>query len=325
MTAWPDRLNEAWNELAQTPPLARQYRSRLISTDIILEMRAAMRAVDDAPCLLLQTTVSADALFELGGMRLTQVPDESGPLLVLSLEDASRRDLFVTICADVVAAASSANRDEALRQFLGRLNAWRQFLRDRRDRLSRPETIGLIGELMVLERLLAIDPACLRCWESPSDGLHDFVNRGHALEIKAGLGPSPSVTISRLDQLDDSGLRRLDLFHVRLVESSAGRSLGDVIAGVNNLLPDTGARAVFENMLLSRGLLPVDEAARNDPKVQLRSIDAYTVTEEFPRLLRSMLPLAITEASYTLEVRALSPFGTDCSAAFETFLGGGNA
>ena len=325
MNAWPDRLNEAWNELAQTPPVARQYRSRLISTDIVLEIRAAMRAVDDAPCLLLQTTASPDALFELGGMRLTQVPGESGPLLVLSLEDASRRDLFVTICADVVASALSANRDEALWQFLGRLNAWRQFLRDRRDRLSRPETIGLIGELMVLEQLLAINQGCLRSWESPSDGLHDFVSRGHALEIKAGLGPSPAVTISRLDQLDDNGLRRLDLLHVRLIESSTGRSLGDVISAVNNLLPNSGARGVFENMLLSRGLLPVDEAARNDPKVQLRSIDAYTVSEEFPRLIRPMLPLAITEASYTLEVRALSPFGTDCTAAFQCFLEGGNA
>lgn len=325
MNAWPDRLNEAWNELAQTPAVARQYRSRLISTNIVLEIRAAMRAVDDAPCLLLQTTVSPDALFELGGMRLSQAPDVSGPLLVLSLEDGGRRDLFVTICADVVASALSANRDEALRQFLGRLNAWRQFLRDRRDRLSRPETVGLIGELIVLERLLALNPGCLRCWESPADGLHDFVSRGHALEIKAGLGPSPAVTISRLDQLDDSGLRRLDLLHVRLIESSAGRSLGDVIAAVNSLLPDAAARGVFENMLLSRGLLPVDEAARSDPKVQLRSIDAYTVTEEFPRLIRPMLPLAITDASYTLEVRALSPFGTECTAAFDTFLGGGNA
>ena len=325
MNAWPDRLNEAWNELAQTLPVARQYRSRLVSTDIVLEIRAAMRAVDDAPCLLLQTTVGPDALFELGGMRLSQVPDATGPLLVLSLEDGSRRDMFVTICADVIAAALSANRDKALRQFLGRLNAWRQFLRDRRERLSRPETIGLIGELMVLERLLSINSGCLLCWESPSDGLHDFVSRGHALEIKAGLGPAPAVTISRLDQLDDSGLRRLDLLHVRLIENSTGRSLGDVIAAVNSLLPDAAARGVFENMLLSRGLLPVDEAARNDPQVQFRSIDAYTVTEEFPRLIRSMLPLAITDVSYTLEVRALSPFGTDSTAAFETFLGGGSA
>lgn len=325
MTSWPDLLNDAWNELAQIAPIARQYRSRLISTNVVLEVRAGMRAVDDAPCLLLQTTPPPDALFELGGMRLSLVPDDAGPMLVLSLEDGSRRDLFVTICADVIAAAVSADRDEALEQFLGRLNAWRQFLRDRRDRLSRSETVGLIGELIVLEKLLGSDPACIRCWESPGDGLHDFLRSGHAIEIKTGIGPSPVITISRLDQLDTSGLNRLDLLHLRLIETSDGRSLRDIIASVSDLLPDMAARGVFQNMLLSRGLFPADESARSDPKVQLRAIDCYGVTNGFPRLVRSMLPLAITDASYTLEVRALVAFAADTTAVVEAFLRGGNA
>lgn len=325
MNSWLDRLNDAWNELAQTPPVARQYRSRLISTDVVLEIQAGMRAIDDAPCLLLQTAPAPDSLFELGGMRLSLVPDDAGPLLILSLEDGSRRDLFVTICADVIAAAVSADRNEALEQFLGRLNAWRQFLRDRRDRLSRSETVGLIGELMVLEQLLAGNPGCLRCWESPADGLHDFLNSGHAIEIKASLGPSPVVTISRLDQLDTTGLRRLDLLHIRLIETSDGRPLRNVIAAVSDLLPDMASRGNFENMLLSRGLLPGDDSARNDPRVQLRTMDAYAVRDDFPRLIRSMLPLAITEASYALEVRALSAFSADTTAVFEAFLGGGSA
>lgn len=325
MTSWPDLLNDAWNELALISPVARQYRSRLISTDVILEIRAGMRAIDDAPCLLLQTAPPPDSLFELGGMRLSLVPDAAGPMLVLSLEDGSRRDLFVTICADVIAAAVSADRDEALEQLLGRLNAWRQFLRDRRDRLSRSETVGLIGELIVLERLLADDPGCIRCWESPVDGLHDFLYSGHAIETKASIGPSPAVTISRLDQLDTTGLRRLDLLHIRLIETSDGRSLRDIITSVSGLLPDIAARGAFENMLLSRGLFPGDESARSDPKVQLRAIDGYGVTDGFPRLIRTMLPLAITDASYTLEVRALSAFATDTTAVVEAFLRGGNA
>jgi hypothetical protein len=38
-----------------------------------------------------------------------------------------------------------------------------------------------------------------------------------------------------------------------------------------------------------------------------------------------MLPLAITDASYVLEVRALSSFATDTAAVVEAFLRGGNA
>jgi putative PD-(D/E)XK family protein DUF4420 len=317
-------LNDAWDELAKTSPVARQYRSRLISPDVSLEIRAGMRAIDDAPCLLLQTSVPPDALFELGGMRLSSVPDAAGPMLVLSLEDGSRRDFFATICADVVAAAASADREHALGQLLARLDAWRHFLRDRRNRLSRSETIGLIGELLILERLLAADPGCLRRWESPADGLHDFAGHGHSLEIKTGLGPAGTITISRLDQLDTSGVRRLDLLHVRLIESADGRSLQEIIISLNALLRDQAARDILENMLLRRGLLPDDSGALNIPKVHLRAIDSYNVSDGFPRLVRSSLPLAVTEASYTLEVRALSPFFADTTTILEAFLQGDN-
>jgi len=325
MTSWLDALTEAWNELAQTAPVSRQYRNKLISTDVSLEIRAGMRAIDNAPCLMLQTTLAPEALFELSGMRLSSVPDDMGPLLVLSLEDSSRRDLFSTICADIVAAATLADTNEALDQFLARLDAWRQFLRDRRDGLSRSETIGLIGELVVLERLLATDPHGLATWQSPIDGLHDFQSNGHALEVKTGLGPSSTITISRLDQLDTGGLRRLDLLHVRLIETPDGRSLRDISAAVSDVLPDDFSRRSFENALLRSGLLPGDDTARNTPKVQLRTIDAYSVSDGFPRLIRSALPIAITEATYTLEVRAISAFSADTAAVLDAFHQGDRA
>lgn len=319
MTRWLETLVTAWDELARVAPIAQQYRSRVISADAALEIRAGMRAIDNAPCLMLQTTLPADAMFELGGMRLSSVPDAAGPILVLSLEDAARHDLFTTICADVVAAAMQPDQNAALNEFLARLDAWRQFLRDRRDGLSRMETVGLIGELIVLEHLMEIGCDGLTCWQAPVDGLHDFQRDGHALEVKTGLGPASAITISLLDQLDTTGLRRLNLLHVRLIESPSGRSLCDIVAGVSAALLEEQSRARFENLLLRRGLLPGDDIARSMPKVQLRTIDAYTVADGFPRLVRSGLPLAITEATYTLEVRGISAFAEDAAAVLDAF------
>lgn len=319
MTSWLSALNEAWAELARTPSISRQYRSRLISSDMPLQIDAGMRALDDAPCLMLQTALPPEALFELGGMRLSSEPDDRGPLLVLSLEDGSRRDLFATICADVVSAAARTDEDRALHQFLARLDAWRQFLRDRRAGLSRSETVGLFGELLVLEQLLQSNSNSLETWKSPTDGLHDFQVLGHALEIKTGLGPSASISISRLDQLDTTGLERLDLLHVRLVEAQNGRSLRDVMSAIGDLLPDDHSRRTFENAILRRGLLPDDEIARRTPVVRLRTIEAYSITDSFPRLLRASLPLAITEATYTLEVRAISAFTAGLTDVLEAF------
>jgi hypothetical protein len=319
MTSWVTLLTEAWDDLSQTAPISREYRSKVLAGNLPLEISAGMRAVDNAPCLLLSTPLSADALFELGGVRLISVPDSRGPLLVLSLEDTRRRDLFVKLCADLVEAAAS-DRTGALDRFLGRLDAWRQFLRDRQGGLSRSGIIGLTGELLVLERLLRSDANLLTSWEAPLDGLHDFHARGHALEIKSGLGPSPTVTISRLDQLDTAGLRRLDLIHVKLIEAVDGRSLGDIIVSIRLLLP--GSVPQFDNAILRRGLLPDDDAARNAPRVKMRAMDTYAITDEFPRLLRSALPLAITDATYTLDIRALAAFPADTTAALEAFIQG---
>lgn len=319
---WLSALNDAWDELAQTAPVAHQYRSKLISTEVPLDILAGMRALDGAPCLMLQTVPAPDALFELGGMRLNAVPDTSGVFLVLSLEDSTRRDLFTTICADVVAASVQANSADALEQFLARLDAWRQFLRDRHDGLSRWETVGLIGELVVLEKLLLVEPDCLDTWESPRDGLHDFVRVGHALEVKSSIGPAASITVSKLDQLDTTDLRRLELVHVRMVEAQDGHALGDLIVAIADRLPDQSARRTFENAILRRGLLPGDHVARSTPRVQVRGLGCYSVTNGFPRLLRASLPVAITEATYTLDVRALSSFSIDITAALEAFIQG---
>lgn len=319
MTSWVTLLTEAWDELAHTTPISREYRSKVLAGNFPLEISAGMRAADDAPCLLLSTPLTAEALFELGGIRLLTVPDSRGPLLVLSLEDTGRRDLFVKLCADLVEAAAS-DRTRPLDSLLDRLDAWRQFLRDRQDGLSRSAIVGLIGELLVLERLLASDTKLLPSWEAPIDGLHDFQSRGHSLEVKTGLGPSPTITITRLDQLDTAGLRRLDLIQVKLIEAPDGRTLGDIIAAIRTLVPSS--IALFDNALLRRGLLPDDDAARNTPRVQMRSMDCYAVTDGFPRLLRSGVPVAITDATYTLDVRALSAFSADTMAVLEAFIQG---
>ena len=319
MTDWHVALTEAWDELARTTSVFRQYRTRLLTDAIPLQIDAAMRASDDAPCLMLRAAMLPGALFESGGMRLDTVPDQGGPLLILSLEDRSRIDFFTTICADLVASAGTAGEDKAKGLFLARLDAWRQFLRDRRDGLSRSETVGLIGELLVLERLLSGDSRCLDTWKAPTDGLHDFQMHGYALEVKTGIGPAPSITISRLDQLDTAGLQRLDLLHVRLIETTGGRALNDIISDVAGRLPDEFHRRAFENALLRRGLLPDDQAARGTPRVQLRAIDTYVVTDGFPKISRSRLPPAITEASYVIDVRGIAAFSTDVTASLEAF------
>ncbi|MGE3778539.1 MAG: PD-(D/E)XK motif protein [Pirellulaceae bacterium] len=319
---WQDILRAAWAELSRHPARTRQFRTQRLSPTLELGAYAALRAADESPCLLIEADVVPASLFEVGGMRLNTYPGDNGPLLVLTLEDAGRADLFTTVCADAVAAATSAPSDEALPQFLARLDAWRRFLRERRAGLTRNETVGLLGELLLLERLVQADGSMLATWTSPDDGLHDFLVRGQALEVKTSLGPASAMRISTLDQLDPSGLRRLDLVHVRLVETPDGRSLGNVIAAVERALPDESARRAFANALLRRGLMPDDTAARSAPLIDLRAFSAYAVGERFPKLVRTSVPAAVQDAEYSLELRAIDAYAIDFEAAATEFTRG---
>lgn len=172
-TSWPDELRTAWGMLREHPAQAREYRTRPLTGEFPLDAYAALRAADDAPCLLIRSEAPPGSLFEVGGMRLSVDRDERGTLLLLSLEDTARSDLFTTVCADALAAAGN-DAEEALDLFLVRLDAWRRFLRERHAGLSREDTVGLIGELVMLERLLSSRPDFLASWKAPEDGLHDF-------------------------------------------------------------------------------------------------------------------------------------------------------
>lgn len=313
-------LLAAWTELRPHPARTRQYRTQAISRDVPLDAYAALRAGDDAPCLLLRAEASPGSLFEVGGMRLSVDRDDDGSILVLSLEDADRRDLFTTVCADAIAAAGE-DRDLGLVRFLERLDAWRRFLRERHAGMSREETIGLIGELLILERLVTADPALLGSWKSPEDGLQDFENAGHALEIKTGIGAATVIRISSLDQLDAAGMDRIDLVHVRLAEDPSGRTLADIIDDLQALLREDGSRRQFANGLLRRGLMPDDDVARNRPRIRERGIDTYHVDETFPALVRASVPIAVIETSYGLEARAISDHAIDTEVTLHRFTG----
>lgn len=319
--SWSDLLRAAWTTLATHPPRMREYRTQTLGNDTALEAYAALRAADDAPCLLIRSPVSIDALFEVGGMRLTVDRDERGPLLVLALEDRARNDLFTTVCADAISAAGP-DGDGALDRFLERLDAWRSFLRDRHTGMSKEDAVGLFGELLVLEALLSKRVDFLLAWKAPEDGLHDFEAAGHALEVKTGLGASSQITISSLDQLDTTGLRRLDLVHVRLVEDPSGLALRDVIEAVEQMLPDDQTRRLFGNQILRRGLMPDDEIAHARPRARLRSMDAYEVQETFPRLLLASVPAGIVRASYAIELRAISSHAGEFEASLNAFAAG---
>ena len=322
-TDWPQCLRSAWAEISLHPAHARQFRSRRLSSALRLDAHAGMRSPDDAPCLMIETVLDGRRQFEVGGMRLASVLGDNGPLAVLSLEDPARTDLFTTVCADALQVAEGAPENGELEVILARLEAWRQFLRERRSGLGRNDVVGLLGELLILQKLLELNAALLPAWRSPDDGLHDFEHGGHSLEVKATLGLATLIHISTLDQLDPAGTHLLHLLHIRLVEAPDGQSLGDVAQLVRLLLVDENDRRAFDNALLRRGLMPDDAGARAAPKVGVRDLSAYLVDATFPKLIRASVPSAVNDATYSLDVRRIALHTADPDAVVHLFVATG--
>ena len=254
-------------------------------------------------------------------MRLAGYQGEIGPLVALTLEDRGQSDLFLKVCSDALESASTGGNNGYLARFLARLDAWRGFLREHRTGLTKNEAVGLIGELLLLEKLLVKNRDLLLCWVAPTGGLHDFVWQGHALEVKTSMGPASRLGISTLDQLDPTGLGRLDLIHIRLNETPTGRCLKTIVQDLAALLPDESTRRMLSNGLLKRGLMPDDNAALEYPQIEERETIAYRVTDDFPKLIRSAVPVEVLDAAYALGLHSLGRYSTELEPVLRTFAG----
>lgn len=281
-----------------------------------LDLRAGLREGDGAPCLVAAAGGEDTARiipFETSGLRLARYRDDGGTLIVLTLEEPARRDLFARVCDDVVAAilaAEDAGETDLLGGFAERLAAWRTFLRDQTGGLARSELVGLLGELLVLERLRNASGNALSAWTAPDDGLHDLQRDGRAVEVKTSLGAARRFTASSLDQFDEAGLAALHVAHVRLTERPDGDTLDDVVQRIEGMMPSARERQAFRNALLRRGLVP-GAADGNNLRVLCQRIDYYSVASAFPRLTRLTVPAGIEDARYDIDVAILAPFRVD--------------
>lgn len=323
MTLTAGDLEALWSRLGLAGRGRRRFVTLRIDDTGLLDAHAALRTADDSPCLLFEMApeaVSRGVEFEVGGMRCAQSAVEEGLALVLSLEDADKRDLFATVCADVVSHTASEHAASPMRAVVSRLDAWRLFLRSAGEGMTRSETIGLIGELHVLRSLLTNEPSLLAAWRAPEDGVHDFEHLGHSLEVKTTLGSGSRVTISNLDQLDDVGLERLSLVHVRLYETPQGECVDDLIAAIADVLDNVDSRRCFSNALLQRGLSPDDQRARTGIRASVHQMHVHAVGAGFPRMLRRDVAPAIVDVSYTVELSHLGSTSEVWAATLDSFI-----
>ena len=188
--------------------------------------------------------------------------------------------------------------------------------------------IGLIGELIFLERLIEIEgPRAIDSWLGPFGEPHDFRISTREFEVKTTVSPRRLHTIHGLEQLIPQLGCSLHLVSVLLGPPGAGDgfSLADKVATLSRQFePELRQAGEFRSALESCGFRETDSAQYRRRFTMRRPIALVPVDHSFPAISREVVeralgPLASRVGSIQYDVDV---DGLECEEGTEKFHGG---
>ncbi len=234
--------------------------------------------------------------------------------IALCRQRAGNPDFFAMMADDIVVTLEKQPMNDDVRLFnifISRIKAWQDFMRKGGGDILSPEAeIGLFGELIFLHKLLdsgLLAEFVVDSWQGPLDGIHDFVFGTGAIEVKSTVSPHGfPAKVASLDQLDDSLIRPLFLAAIRLELNPMGKTLPILIRETRDLLKSNLiALACLDSRLLHAGYFDAfaDRYTRRFLQIGCRIM---VVNDDFPRLTRANVALAIRNARYDLDLDLIS-------------------
>lgn len=172
--------------------------------------------------------------------------------------------------------------------------------------------VGLVGELLILNRLLDLSAAGWRAWRGPTGDRHDFRKNSSSLEVKSTIKTgNRTIEINGLDQLELPADGSLHLLHLTLEPVFGGSlSIHDLAASA---LRKADQPAKLRSLLEAIGCEDFDKPRWNRDSFRIQSESFYEVIEDFPRLTSSMLSAGVAHAgissiSYSVDLTYASNF-----------------
>lgn len=246
-----------------------------------------------------------------------------GNSLVLLLKDEEQRELFGSLCQDIVVAGEQADDNhDALNRAIRRTLRWHHLLRGGKSGLlTLEEQRGLLGELQFLVRLIdLVGPrAAIEAWKGPLGSSKDFELDGCLVEVKARRGAAkPFVQISSEDQLSDVDGCRLFLLvsAIDAVVKPNGMTLTDHVKEVEArfAVAEPEAYSIWEEALIATGFNFEDDYS--DRRWNVGKNLQFEVLTGFPRVANPP-PHGVSSVRYSISLDACADFSLDAQAIDE--------
>jgi hypothetical protein len=312
-----DEIQLAWNSI-QTAQGTSGWNTVAVLPSHPGRFRAGRNFPDQCEALLagFRTSVISrnEKLPEGLGFHVTRVNSEQDGLVWLALTRSpnGNLELFSAMVSDVlraILATGTGDHSRELRAFLGRIRAWQEFMRKGAVPLSAENEVGLVGELTVLEKMLAIGMApetAIKAWSGPLDGLRDFELGFGAIEVKTTVASAGLVAkIGSLEQLDDTNCKPIFLGAVKYALTESGQTLPEKLSAIRaQLESDPITLSEFDDRVLAAGYMPA-HSPQYHRRFSLRDIAILEIGENFPRLMHGNVKPGVISARYEINLEPL--------------------
>ena len=302
--------NKAWSLLRAGAQQATGVEIPTLASDVATQAGPARFALGEhaeARLLLpLEKGETVRGFAEAPSLRIlvsTYVTDgQTTRYLDLTCVVAELETVFADVAAEILARIGGGQ---------GCVPAAQSTIRDFRRLLLRSQPIptmtisGLVGELLLLRRLLTRAPSAWRTWRGPLGDRHDFRSGNRSLEVKTSLQASMAITISSIDQMAPPSGGSLHLLHLRLEEVAEGQlSVSTLGRAVLSQADDPDQ---VRSRLSALGCTDVDSRQWNTVAFRLEEEVLYLVDDHFPKLTPDLLPggklpVGVTNVSYRVDL-----------------------
>lgn len=251
----------------------------------------------------------------LNGMRVEDEMDDKGRLgIKLILTEAAGEVVFldfVEFISGALAPVTDLKKVNAtLRQELQR---WKKFFSLGQSPLSRPNIIGLAGEIMTLDMLLGVHSLASKdavtAWVGVESGLHDFVLKPMLIEVKSSISKDHmQFHVFSTQQMFSIDERPLYLIHNEFQWRNDGLSLNDLAKSIEAKLSIVSDVHLYQEKLAVAGYHPIHSKfyEREENRLALIDVRHFSVTDGFPRV--EEMPSGVTIKSFDVDLDACVDF-----------------
>lgn len=317
------KINEIWEDLENDKSVTTGLLLRRFSASVLPDVYVALRQPEKLRCIALrlqsESTINYSSYSDLKDIHLELIPDEkdnSRHYLLILLSNQQHKDVFSTLCEDLINGISNITGDDKIvRELLNRLEKWKSlFDKAALQGLSPEEQLGLFGELYFLRKWINQTSdlqKCIQAWIGPERSLRDFQLNDWAIEVKTTHGNNhQKVHISSERQLDTTNLTTLLLYHLSLeTQQQGGESLNELVNSIIELLnSQIAVQSQFRTKLLQGGYFIHHSTLYDNAGYYIRQESFYEVRDRFPRIEEGDVRSGVGEVKYSIVLSNYSEY-----------------